>query len=141
MKKQWETYKSLELVPDAVASPQISHSIVVFQLRQVWQSLMKGINNHLVYEQQVHRLEQCWELEIADCNRPVKPNLWNKSWALLNQPILQRGFSTSSEPEIRQIDQGGHIWWYAYDPMTGQKAYLESESEVQIWLEERLYYY
>jgi hypothetical protein len=142
MKHQWQTYKLLELLPDHTASPHRSHSIIVLQLSRVWRSLANELNNHLVDEQRVYRLEECWKLDVEDCDRATEPNIWQKAWVFLNQPIFQWNPSTSSEPEIRQVsDQGGHIWWYAYDPMTGQKVYLESESEVQIWLEERLYYY
>ena len=141
MKHQWQTYKSLELLPDSIASPQPSHSIIVLQLSKIWRSLANGLNHHLVDEQQVHRLEECWKLDVNDCDRSIEPNIWHKVWVVLNQPIFQWNFSTSTEPEIRQVsDQSGHVWWYAYDPMTGEKVYLESESEVQIWLEERLYY-
>jgi hypothetical protein len=141
MKHQWQTYKSLELLPDRVASPQRSDSIIVMQLSRIWRSLANGLNNHLVDEQRVYRLEECWKLEVDDCDRPDELNIWQRTWDFLNQPIFQWNSPTSSEPEIRQVsDQGGHIWWYAYDPLTGQKVYLESESEVQVWLEERLYY-
>ena len=39
-------------------------------------------------------------------------------------------------PMICQVvDKEGRFWWRAYDPTTAREAYLESESEVWIWLE------
>lgn len=57
------------------------------------------------------------------------------------EPALGFSVSTRAEPEIRQtLDRTGQTWWKVYDPLTGHTAYLESEAEVQIWLEERLYH-
>ncbi|AFZ61215.1 hypothetical protein H6G54_29250 [Anabaena cylindrica FACHB-243] len=44
------------------------------------------------------------------------------------------------EPEVwERRDRHGNIWWSAYDPATGQSAYLASEQEVMIWIEQ-IYY-
>lgn len=44
------------------------------------------------------------------------------------------------EPRIRQVRNGdGHLRWRAYDPVSGQVAYLASESELRHWLEQRYY--
>ena len=49
-------------------------------------------------------------------------------------------YSKRPEPMIRQVeDNDGHICWRVYDPATGREAYLESESEIWIWLEKLAY--
>lgn len=46
----------------------------------------------------------------------------------------------ANEPQIWQsLDYTGQLWWRVYDPVTGQTAYLESETEVSIWLEQLPY--
>lgn len=44
------------------------------------------------------------------------------------------------EPEVwERRDRQGNIYWFAYDPATGQSAYLASEQEVMMWIEQ-IYY-
>ena len=48
-----------------------------------------------------------------------------------------------TKPELtvkQKVDRSGNVFWYVYDPMTERTAYLTSEEEVRIWIEERFYY-
>lgn len=114
----------------------------VARLSQVWRLLASRFTQKLCYEQQVEHLKRCLALDWFELDGTSKPSIWCTVWAFLSQPVFEWNLSTSSEPKIQQVsDQGGRTWWYAYELMTGQTTYLESEEDVQIWLEERLYYY
>ncbi|MBW4691459.1 MAG: hypothetical protein KME27_06785 [Lyngbya sp. HA4199-MV5] len=139
MKTQWQRYKELELLPERAAEPQTIHSPLIAYLDQRWRSLLNHRAAQLDYEYQVEYLER--RLRITCSQTTEQPSLWKRLWRLLNHP-LDFGYSFSqSEPEIRQtLDREGQTWWQVYDPLTGQTAYLESEADVHIWLEERLYH-
>jgi hypothetical protein len=38
-------------------------------------------------------------------------------------------------------DRFGHSYWKIYDPKTRQFTYLASETEVRMWIEQKLYRY
>lgn len=139
MKSQWQTYKELEYLPDGV-EPQPIHSPLVASLDRWWRSWLNRRAENLDYEYQVEYLERRFTLT---CGRSTaRSHVWRALWRVLNQPIqFELYLRTHPEPEVRRtLDQTGQTWWTVYDPLTGQTAYLESESEVQIWLEERLYH-
>ena len=49
-----------------------------------------------------------------------------------------------TKPELtvkQKVNRSGNVFWYVYDPMTERTAYLTSEEEVRIWIEERFYYH
>ncbi len=144
MKTQWQIYQELELLPTTLQAPQAVMSPVAAYLGNRWRSLLDRQTSKLDYEQQVDYLER--RLALNGYETTGKASAFRQLWKLLNQPLnLGRGFGQSvashPEPEIRQtLDTTGHRWWQVYDPLTGQTTYLESEAEVQIWLEERLYY-
>lgn len=139
MNTQWQRYKELELLPDEAAESQTIHSPLLAYLDRRWRSLLNHRAARLDYEYQVEYLEQRLRLNCLQDSR--KRSLWQGLWQFLNQP-LEFGYTFSqAEPEIQQtLDRTGQMWWKVYDPLTGQTAYLESESEVHIWLEERLYH-
>lgn len=138
---QWQTYKNLELIPDVVKEPQASNSAFLNRLVTGWRSLVDTVVEKLSEEQQIKHLEKCWILNWTEDINTNQTSVWPTLWLILNQPIFNKGLITSPEPEIRQLsDSSGHVFWSAYDPLTRQEVFLESEEEVQIWLEERLYY-
>lgn len=140
MKTQWQRYKELELLPDVVAEPQTIHSPLIASLDRSWRSLLNQRARNLNHEYQVEYLER--RLTLISVRSTIAANIWRKCWSILNQP-LSFGFqlTTHPEPEIRRtLDQTGQAWWQVYDPSTGHTAYLESEADVQIWLEEHLYH-
>lgn len=138
MKAQWKHYKELELLPEDAVEPQAIYSPIVAYLDRCWRSILNHRANKLDYEYQVEYLEQRLKL---NCDQLLaKRSGFGKLWHFLNQPLSLISFP-QAEPEIRQTqDQAGQTWWRVYDPLTGQTAYLESEAEVHIWLEERLYH-
>jgi hypothetical protein len=139
MDNHWQTYRELELIADPAAEPLVSHSIIVKQLSRIWRSLTLKRVSQLSYFQQLEHLERCGAIEPR--HQSDRRKLWRTLWHQLNQPLFSGHSTASHEPKIRQVaDQGGRVWWYAHDPLTGQTIYLESEEDVQIWLEERLYY-
>jgi hypothetical protein len=141
MKSHWQNYKKLELIAEATPVPQTNHSPLVAQLAKLWNSNTNRSIEKLSPQQHLQHLERSLKLECPDSDGAKDSTVWQTLWTCLTQPILEWNLSNASEPEVRRIaDQNGHAWWYVYDPITGQKTYLESEEEVQIWLEERLYY-
>lgn len=141
MEEQWQTYRKLELIGDSAPPPFTSHSPIVIRLGKIWRSMTNQSIEKLSYKQQLYHLEQCLERECFNANSTRLSSFWRGVWIVLNQPLFEWHFAASSEPEIRRVaDQSGRAWWYVHDPLTGQTSYLESEEEVQIWLEERLHY-
>ncbi len=140
MKTQWHIYQTLEQIPDAVLEPQSIHSPIVAWFDRWLRSRLDHRADKLDYEYQVEYLERRLALNYA--HPPTKFHLWRHLWTVLNQPLLvEQRQSSHAEPEIQQtLDGSGQKWWKVYDPMTGQTAYLESESDVRIWLEDRLYH-
>ncbi|WAL60756.1 hypothetical protein [Thermocoleostomius sinensis] len=131
---QWQRYKQLELIPDSVPIPSAN---LIDQIKYFWHTLINRDQPLLYRVQQIEHLNNCWQLELG----PSHPQVWQLLDECVNQLLSSWRSLSSSEPEVHQItDQGGRVWWYAYDPLTGQATYLESEEEVQVWLEERLYY-
>lgn len=127
------------MIPDSISAPQVSKTAFTDWLNKIWTEWLDRLVGNLTSEKQVEHLDWCLELEYAQST--VNPTLRQKIWNVLQQVLTERSHSTPSEPQIRQIsDREGHLWWQAYDPMTGQTTYLESEEEVMVWLEERLYF-
>lgn len=56
-----------------------------------------------------------------------------KQWGI---SLLQK-LSAPSDIRIQKINRNGSTYWSLYDPTTGRSAYLSSEQEVRIWLEQR----
>lgn len=131
MNIKWQQYRELELIPPSTPEPQSLHLPLTESLERVWRSRVEHRIETLAGKQQADHLERCWALG----DRP-KAGFWVLLWQGL-QPLLRH----SNEPEVQRITDGeGRHWWCAYDPRTGQKTYMESEEEVQVWLEERLYF-
>ncbi|MBD0300635.1 MAG: hypothetical protein ICV85_00190 [Tolypothrix sp. T3-bin4] len=67
-----------------------------------------------------------------------KPAFVSKISKLLQQIVVS--LTKAPEPRIGTVkDRFGNIVWCVYDPITGQSARLDSETEVRIWLEQRYY--
>lgn len=48
--------------------------------------------------------------------------------------------SASKEPRVRQkIDNCGHVYWEAYDPMHDLTLCFDDEQAVMVWLDKQLY--
>ncbi|QZZ20120.1 hypothetical protein J5X98_23035 [Leptothermofonsia sichuanensis E412] len=139
MKNQWSIYQELELIPNSIQAPPENPGCLSW-LDRYWQMLLKSLTSHFTVEVKVDYLERCFDLDYSQST--AYPHLWQRIWNGLNQPLGgERSLHTHPEPQVRQIlDQEGHTWWQAYDPLTGQTTYLDSEEEVLIWLEERLYF-
>ncbi len=139
MKTQWQIYKQLEGLDRTIPRPQVLESTVAARMDRLWQRLVQRLLEKQSYDQQLHHLQACLRLDGSGQTHDKGSKAWDKRWVILNQPIFEWKPATR-EPKVQRIlDQGGQPWWYAYDPRTGQSTYLESEEEVQIWLEERLH--
>jgi hypothetical protein len=136
--KRWQTYRQLEQIPDAGTAPYASRSVVVLQIDKAWQRWKNRSLQKLTSKQQIQHLEQSLALEDAPVDTD-KTSFWRTLWVFLNQPIFELSDWSNQEPKVQQVsDQGGQVWWYVYDPQTHESVYLESETEVLIWLEEHL---
>lgn len=135
----WKAYQELELVPDRIPEPDTINSVVAYQLVKVWGSIVRRKVEKLPPTIQIQHLERCWFRDGME-HASRSSGIWRSLWAALNRPLFAQGVTAISEPEIRQVaDHQGQVWWCAYDPRTGRRTYLESEEEVQIWLEQRFY--
>lgn len=139
MKTRWQIYKELELIAEEIPAPQANQSFLSNWLTTIRRSRSDFNPESLLPQQQIGHLEKCWTLNGSELS--ATPGIWQKVWKFLNQPIsLPKFLPTRSEPQIEKtIDPAGRAWWYVFDPVTGQAAYLESEDEVLVWLEGRLY--
>ncbi|GAX38008.1 hypothetical protein [Nodularia sp. NIES-3585] len=53
---------------------------------------------------------------------------------------LVTALSASSELQVWQkSDRSGHIYWQAYNPITGRSACFGSEAEMRVWIEMQYY--
>ncbi|WP_414548283.1 hypothetical protein [Anabaena sp. CCY 0017] len=63
-------------------------------------------------------------------------------WLQLKSKLqkLVTALSASSELQVWQkSDRYGHIYWRAYNPITGRSACFGSEAEMRIWIEMQYY--
>ena len=129
---QSQIYQQLELIPDSVTVP-LANKHIPAQLVKLWQELIKTFTEKLSYQQRVEHLERSLALECSSSSIVT----WQTIWTFLNQPLSVPSLFTSPEPEMWiKLDRDGNTWWYVRDPITGQKTVLDSEQQVQIWLEE-----
>lgn len=136
MDLHWQIYRKLELIPSTVHAPSTSTSGFAAWLKQRLQSLVKPLANSLAPQQQVEHLERCWlksELEIHETRNNDTLTI---VWRVLKQSVLDRIHSLQCEPKIQRMQGSQGSFWYAYDPVTEQTTYLESEKDVDRWLEE-----
>ncbi|MBD3881590.1 hypothetical protein IFO70_07465 [Phormidium tenue FACHB-886] len=71
---------------------------------------------------------------------PTKPPVKKQSFGSLLGKVWQFLNSTDLEPKVQQkFDRFGYSYWRAFDPLTSQTKYFETEDEVCQWLEKRYY--
>jgi hypothetical protein len=78
---QWETYKRLELIPDA--APR-SSTAFAFGVGWFWKGLLHLLVNELIVEQQVEYLDRCWALNEPDSDNHLPANTLQRLWVLMN---------------------------------------------------------
>jgi hypothetical protein len=50
---------------------------------------------------------------------------------------LVQAFTIPQQLQVQRIrDRAGQLWWYAYDPQTGNTVYADSETEMRLWIEQ-----
>lgn len=79
----WQSYKALELIPDAVL-PKTNTLKFAFGLNQVWRLLLVALTQELVYEQQIEYLERCWTVNCFELDADTGSNTLQKLWTLMN---------------------------------------------------------
>jgi hypothetical protein len=67
-RNQWEAYKQLELVPDAVA-PKRDRVTFKFGIDRAWRVLISLLMDELVTEQKVEYLDRCWEANALEVSK------------------------------------------------------------------------
>jgi hypothetical protein len=135
MKTQWQDYKSLELIPDSVPDPESISLTFANRIGEFWRQIFAPFSSTSV-EEPYEYLERCLELDSSKLFSDKRSSPWYKFRTFFSD-LFDCRISHSPEPEVWQsADSVGNLWWHVYDPMTGQSADLESEEEVQIWLEE-----
>lgn len=51
------------------------------------------------------------------------------------QGLNQLLFSGSTL-QVSEFNSGSDHWWYAFDPLTGEQVYADSEVELRLWIKE-----
>jgi hypothetical protein len=147
MKTQWQVYKELELIPDAVSYPH-PFSIGKFtQQRQKPQvkpqrSPLSPLNKFacIAWRQNVDHLEQC--LAVSHFEERSNCNLWQSFLGFIDQ-VLENWqiIAVAPEPTLSQkTNAAGDLLWQVHDPRTGKTVDLASAEAVQVWLDERYHY-
>lgn len=82
---QWQNYKQMELIPDAVPNPSTKASTFKFGLGFAWQLLVSLLVDELVDpEQQVEYLERCWANNALDREDKSPTRSLQRLWVLMN---------------------------------------------------------
>ncbi len=54
-------------------------------------------------------------------------------WQALRNILLPK-----AELKVKQVcDRAGNQWWYAYNPITGQSVYADTDNEMRRWIEQQ----
>jgi hypothetical protein len=82
--RQWQIYKQLELVPDAITHPYDHVPLFLFGLDVAWRSLIQLLVAELVdVELQTEYLERCWQLDMLQ-HRPSSQKTLQRLWKLMS---------------------------------------------------------
>jgi hypothetical protein len=72
---QWQAYKKLELIPEAVDNADIGRDSFRFGIDQAWKLLITVLLDELVTEQKADYLDRCWALtDLEEGTRPLAGN-------------------------------------------------------------------
>ncbi len=52
------------------------------------------------------------------------------------QKSLVETFAHRNELQVHQFANGSDLLWYAFDPMTGNCIYADSEAELRVWIDQ-----
>jgi hypothetical protein len=66
----------------------------------------------------------------------IHPSRSFTTWlTTLKQQITEALFG-SYQLQVCQFMNGSDLWWYAFDPRTGDCVYADSEAELHLWIEQ-----
>lgn len=80
------------------------------------------------------------EASVPDITlQPISSPTLSHRMSQLFQWAIAR-LTKSSEPVIKlEHDGAGNIYWYVYDPISGESGYMTSETDVLRWLDQLRY--
>jgi hypothetical protein len=58
------------------------------------------------------------------------------AWLHALQQHFVDAITPNRELQVSQFMNGSDLWWYAFDPRTGQCVYADSEAELRLWVKE-----
>jgi len=79
---QWQVYKQLELIPDAIPNPHKTSIAFTFGLGWAWKKLLQLATSELIEEQQVKYLKCCWAINEPKQDETSSPGLF-RLWLLM----------------------------------------------------------
>lgn len=106
-----------------------------------WLQLPSNIQSH---SRRVHRSPS-----LANSIAPeiIQPSLIERMGEQIRSVLVNVKRSLAdklnSPPQLKvrsYLDSQGNTWWYVYDPVTQETEYLNSEVEVQAWLQQHYYH-
>lgn len=139
MELHWRIYQTLELIPNTVQEPSKGNSAFATWMSQSLQLLVDRFTDGLALKQQIDYLERCWSKSEFEADKPASADVLRVIWSVLIQSLYANYHARYSEPRIHRVTGSEGNFWYAYDPLTGQTTYLESEQDIDRWLEERFH--
>ncbi|UBF24145.1 hypothetical protein K9N68_20760 [Kovacikia minuta CCNUW1] len=70
----------------------------------------------------------------------------HKTWKELNtrfknfkQGVAKALLMGNADPQVHQFRSCRDLFWYTFDPRTGQTIYADSEAELRLWIEQNYY--
>lgn len=65
-----------------------------------------------------------------------KQALWNLDRLKNFVQRLIHAIAHQSELQVQQFANGSDLWWYAFNPQTGECVYADSEAELRLWIKD-----
>jgi hypothetical protein len=57
------------------------------------------------------------------------------TWLKTCKQKITEALFGSYQLQVCQFMNGSDLWWYAFDPRTGDCVYADSEAELRLWIE------
>ncbi|MGA7935637.1 MAG: hypothetical protein WCA35_18955 [Kovacikia sp.] len=113
-----------------------SHLVTVHQ-----NSMMASLTHRLEVARAANNVPLIEQLErerqeIISTSMGGKVSRALTNWFKTFQEKISHAIAGNSKLEVYQFENGSDLWWYAFDPRTGDCVYADSESDMRLWIEE-----
>jgi hypothetical protein len=102
-----------------------------------WGNMMASLQRRLAaaQAQQDSNLVTLLEQEYQQLTTVQTPTV-RRPWQAFKN-AMKHAIANWSQLRVKQVvDPDGQVWWWGYNPKTGQTRYVESEAELRAWIED-----